>query len=95
MREYIPVGLHVGSDNVKEFVINNLNAISASIKSILTQVRSNKDSIGDAEIRAWTTAQRPKSTKNTVVIGVNLTTGNLNYTTDSGKNWKNYDGTAA
>jgi len=99
MREYNPVSVDMPQDRLRDFIINNLNAISASIKSILTQVRVNKKGVDNAiqasTIQAWTTANRPTQTTNLNVIGINTTTGNLNYTTDNGATWKNYDGTAA
>jgi hypothetical protein len=97
MKEYNPVSLDLGS--IKTLVIENLNVISTSIKTVVTQVRSNDkkttQAIEDASIQAWTTTNRPTSTNNLNVIGINTTTGNLNYTTDGGATWKNYDGTAA
>jgi len=102
VREYNPVSVDMPQDRLKEFIVNNLNAISASIKSILTQARINRtniatntESIANASLEAWTTANRPVQTNNLNVIGINTTTGNLNYTTDGGATWKNYDGTAA
>jgi len=102
MREYNPVSVEMPQDRLKEFIVNNLNAVSAAIKSILTQARLNRtniatntESIANASLQAWTTANRPTQTNNLNVIGINTTTGFLNYTTDGGATWKNYDGTAA
>jgi hypothetical protein len=41
MRIFNIVNLDFGSDRLKEFCVNNLNSISASIKSIISQVRVN------------------------------------------------------
>ena len=102
MKIFNIVNIDYGSDRLKEFCINNFNAISASIKSIVSQVRVNKGNItktnvdlSNIKVQAWTTATRPTKTPNIVTIGINTTTGNINYTTDSGATWKNYDGTAA
>jgi hypothetical protein len=102
MREYKPTVQNASSDNMFRIVVENFNAISSSIKSILTQARINKDSISangvridNVTLQAWTTANRPTNTPNLVTMGINTTTGNINYTTDGGANWKNYDGTAA
>jgi hypothetical protein len=45
MRIYNILNLDFGTDRLKEMVINNFNAISASINSIVSQVRVNKDNI--------------------------------------------------
>lgn len=95
MKEYTPAGMSTPSERIREFIINNFNGISSSIKSILTQVRINKNDIENITIQAWPTTNRPKSTPESISVGINTTTGSINYTTDSGKNWKNYDGTAA
>ena len=102
MLKFTPSISGIKTESIIRFLIDNLNNVSASINSILTQVRSNSNfssdnakSITNASIGAWTTANRPTSTVNTNVIGINTTTGNLNYTTDNGATWSNYDGTAA
>lgn len=102
MRIFNIVNIDYGSERLREFCINNFNAVSSSIKSIVSQVRVNKDNISKTNVdlnsirvEAWTTANRPTNTVNAVTIGINTTTGNINYTTDSGTTWKNYDGTAA
>ena len=102
MKTYGVSGLNFAKEQITEFFINNLNSISASIKSIITQVRRNSDNIDkinvnlvNVTIQAWSTTDRPTNTGNDVTIGVNTTTGKINYTTDGGSTWFNYDGTAA
>lgn len=45
MRIYNIVNLDFGKDRLKEFCINNFNSLSASIKSIIAQVRVNVKNI--------------------------------------------------
>ena len=45
MRIYNIVNIDFGTDRLKEFCVNNFNSISASIKSIISQVRINKENI--------------------------------------------------
>lgn len=45
MRIFNIVNIDFGADRLKEFCINNLNSISASIKSIISQVNVNSNKI--------------------------------------------------
>lgn len=102
MRNYTPISLNVTGDNIRGMLINNLNAISASILSIITAVRGNTANIAanavetdGLRIQSYTTVARPTSTTNATMIVINETTNKLNHTRDSGTTWYNADGTGA
>ena len=102
MRIYNPTKLNFGTERIFEMCVDNFNAISASIKSIVAQVRGNRDNlasltitVSNGTVEAWATVDRPVTTPNAVTIGINTTTNKLNLTYDGGTTWYNADGSAA
>lgn len=102
MRVYNASDIAYSEGKERGFIITNLNSISASIKSIITEVRLNRTNsstnatnIQNNAVQEWTTALRPTTSPTKIVIGINTTTNKLNHTRDGGATWYNADGTAA
>ena len=101
MRIYKPIDVALSSKSTTTFIINNLNAISSSILSIISAVKVcrgvgdyNTQSISDNRIGSWATSDRPTKTVNDVTMGVNTTTNKIEHTVDGGTTWYNADGSA-
>ena len=101
MRIYRPVDVALASKHTTSFIINNLNAISSSILSIISAVRVNNGRIDQTNsvleeraLGSWITADRPTSTPTEVVMGINTTTNKIEHTVDGGTTWYNADGSA-
>jgi hypothetical protein len=98
MKIFNITNIHFGTDRIKEFCINNFNSIGSSIKSIVTEVRSNSTKISVLESKvteSWETTERPDVTDSEITIGINTTTNKLNHSIDGGSTWYNADGTVA